>query len=155
MFSGVSWALLGSSDHPGLGQNGKQEVCLFPPLPCSVESQWLVKTRWEFWDTDMLHSLSHLMLTVTPQNTPVVPAEQTETCAQGHKTSIQTQVCSPPKVMCPLLPNINLPKTENDTAVRLHKSIYFFALHTAGLHIPASLAVRYGLVSGFQTGEYG
>lgn len=95
------------------------------------------------------------MLTVAPQNTPVVPAEQTETCAQGHKTSIQTQVCSPPKVVCPLLPNINLPKTENDTAVCLHKPIYFFALHTAGLHIPASLAVRYGLVVASRQGNMG
>lgn len=41
------------------------------------------------------------MLTVTPQNTAISPAEQTETWrsqffAQGHKTCIQTQAHSPP-----------------------------------------------------------
>ena len=85
MFSGLSWALLGSSDAQAWSKWGTRS--LFAPLSCSIFfPQWLEK-QGESTDTDFLCPLSHYAHS-DPIEYPHFSAEHTETCAQGHKTNI-------------------------------------------------------------------
>lgn len=154
MFSGLGWALLGSSGTQAWSKWDTRSLpvsssSLLHLVPMACKNK--VRVLWHRHVTSPISFNAHSDPTEYPHcpswaNWDLCPRPQNQypnpnlSRSQGHVSST-TQY--------------KLPKDWNDTAMCLHKPIYFLALHTARLHIPASLAVRCGLMSGLQPGEYG